>query len=345
MEYELVRDADVKVAKSYSGRGSSFASVDVGDYHVDFPVQSTVSQFLNHNEPSALQDLLHGGTFFFVDGMLADFRYNTYNGFTHNDETVDQLMNIIGYNTRSRLTTRSQGNYDSPQVRLMKQWDTRQVDINIAGQGGVFDTAVMFGWNPFHQHISTEFNIIRMICANGMVARTPVLTRKVPLINRWEEHLNIASRQLLDRTESHISERLEYMIDNRASVADIQRLHGHIMTRLKSAEDPQHMAVMRGLADQVSPTENLAGFYLDSVYENRSLTSQLPSHLTQFDTYNITTQLRSHTPENTKSTSNALDMMATKLLFSDASQTVPVFNGKVPSLAFFSDPEQAFFGI
>ena len=67
-------------------------------------------------------------------------------------------------------------------------------------------------------------------------------------------------------------------------------------------------------------------------------------HLTMFDAYNIATEISSHTTETGSSSRHGLDKFANELVFdrTDRSQHAARFGG--PSVASFSDADQAFFG-
>jgi hypothetical protein len=136
------------------------------------------------------------------------------------------------------------------------------------------------------------------------------------------------------------------MVRARATVADVALMHRHVSERAKRAEDPTEKNMLNAMASIVSPA-NMIGFYRSETLGDKNITSRLPAHLTEFDLYNIATQVRSHTHDTTRSTTRALDMLSSNLMFGhnvEQQKAFAVTDNKI-ELSYFSDPETAFFGV
>jgi hypothetical protein len=174
------------------------------------------------------------------------------------------------------------------------------------------------------------------------------LNSRIPLFNRWEEHLDIASRQIQNKVSSVVVGRIQTMAHERASVGDCLLLEQHAFDRIHSpgAKAQNEREHLMKLMAAVSPREHLGDVYKDVVFGDKTLASQLPAHLTSLDVYNIATELRSHTGEVKKSSDNALDRLANYFLF-DRQDNYDAAGARMnaPRLSAFSDPSRAFFGL
>lgn len=358
-QFTLVRDAKVEVTgvsvQNGKHRATEAEIVVNGKFSHRFPSKSRVSKHLDIMEPKDLAERLSGGSYFFVnDGKedrLIDFRDGSYNGFVHSDESVAKFMDIIGVQERAALPmhrNRRGSNEDGTQLVLRKVWSNNDIIVPGYQAGGEFRSQLSFVWNPFVKTINSSFDLVRLICTNGMVGLTNFLNTKVPLFNRWEEHLDIASRQIQNKVSSVVVDRVQSMTGERASVGECLLLEQHTFDRLYSpavkAQDERQRLL--SLMAAVSPKTHLSGVYRDDVFTNKALASQLPAHLSRFDVWNIATELRSHTNSSAKSSDTALDRFANEILFEDnANVTASGARFTAPKISSFSDPEKAFFGV
>lgn len=358
MAFDLVRNAPVEVTPvtSRDGRGKPVvhARIEVaGKYVHDFSRHSRVSKHLELMDPKDLSDRLSGGSYFFIDGDLVDFRDGAYTGFVHTDESIQKFVDLIGYQRRGDLALhrrrRATADDDTANesVMLRNVWSKNEVSISQFVQGADFSTELSFVWNPFVKTIDSSFDLVRTICTNGMVGVTSFLNTKVPLLNRWEEHLDIASRQIQNKVSSTLETRVLSMVNERASVGDCLLLSKHAFDRLEAprvmtGEDRDRLVRMLAA---VSPEMNLSNVYNRRVFTNKALAKQLPSHLSNYDVWNIATELRTHTLPCAKSSDAGLDRFANGVLFdgSNAIQSASRFSG--PRASVFSSPENAFWGV
>ncbi len=353
----LVRDAKVEVTKYHTADGKVCASITVDDkfQHV-FSESSRVSQSLRLSETSHLQEYLMGGSYFFVNDTLVDFRDKEYKGFIHEDSSIDQLMNVIGFDEISDQQRRLLRLNTQGEVGLVKKWSDVEFTIPHYAQGGDFSSRLLYSWNPFHQHVKGIFQLTRLICTNGMIGMTDFLNTKVPLINRWEEHLHIANTQIQRKVEEKVIGRIGEMGNIRANVASMLRIAEHATKRLEDTFDLSQRGRLQRIAEIANPVKYLSEVYNESVFEDKNVAAHMPSHMSQFDAWNLTTEIMSHTEGTAKSSTGGLQRLANELMFptEKADRLVSTNQGQfgiamddnrsnVP-LSPFSSPERAFFG-
>lgn len=350
--FKLLRGVPVEVTHVINEGKKNVAEILIdGKYQHRFDPKSRVSKHLDLMTAKDLSERLSGGSYFLIDDKLVDFRDGHYNGFVHSDEGIATFMDVLGYQDRKNLPmhrgSRRRGEDDHGDIVLRKVWNNNEIIVPGYQTGGDFNSELSFIWNPFVKTINSSFDLVRLICSNGMIGLTSFLNTKIPLFNRWEEHLDIASRQIQNKVNSVIIERVQAMSMERASVADCMLLGQHVFDRLYApgekltGERDRLVQLMAAL----SPQAHLSGVYQGGVFEDKNLASQLPSHLTNFDAFNIATELRSHTGQTAKSSDNALDKFANGILFDrEDNYTANASRLTAPKQAAFSDPERAFFG-
>ena len=351
----LVSGADVDVTASTNQQNHPVAVANITGrdengrpYEAEhrFAATSRISKALDLMTPVQLSERLSGGHYFFINGCLFDFRDGDYRGFVHSNDNIEAMKNVIGIDV---VDSRSNNdNTQSSRYRLSKHWSTDNIVVPQFGEGGKFDSRLTFVWSPFNRNIRSSFDIVRLICENGMTGLSALFSAKIPVINRWEEHLDIASIQIQNKLNTMVGQRFMNMAEERATIADCLQLQSHAENRLESILNSGNLKTreqLRNIIAAVSPEVQLANFYKAPVFEDRRLGAQLTSHLTAFDAYNIATELSSHSSEGNGSTDFALDRFANALVFdrADRRQHAARF-GAGPSTAAFSDPDAAFFG-
>lgn len=353
--FSLVRNAHVEVRGLVNDKKSHVAQIIVnGEHEHTFSPKSRVSKHLDMMTPKELGERLSGGSYFFVEDKLVDFRDGAYSGFVHTDQSIGKFMDVLGYQERQALGAlhrRKRFNDDGIDVGggdivLRKIWSDHGIEVPGYKAGGDFSSQLSFVWNPFVQTINSSYDLIRLICTNGMVGVTSFLNSRIPLVNRWEEHLDIASRQIQNKVSAVVVERIQAMAHERATVADCLLLESHAFDRLHGNTQLTEGARdnMLRLMAAVAPKAHLRHAYRDGVFDDKTLAAQLPSHLSAFDAYNIATELRTHTDAAKGSSDAALDKFANGLLFDGSNySTHSASRFTAPKLSAFSDPEQAFF--
>lgn len=353
-DFNLIRNADVKLTQIVNDKKQNVAHIVVNDkYEHRFSPKSRISKHLDVMKAEDLQERLSGGTYFFVGDTMVDFRDATYNGFVHTDESINVFMDILGYQARKDLPRHrhrfnAEDDLGNSELVLRKVWNKSEIVVPGYAAGAEFNTELSFVWNPFVKTINSSFDLVRLICTNGMIGLTSFLNTKVPLMNRWEEHLDIASRQIQNKVNSVVTARVGAMAAERASVADCLLLEQHAFERLvaPNGKSPEERERLKGLIAAVSPKFHLHNTYRDGVFADKNLAAQLPAHLSNFDAFNIATELRSHTAQSAKSSDNALDKFANGILFDREDNFVASASRyTAPKVASFSSVDRAFFGM
>lgn len=348
-QYTLIKNADVKV-QNITSRNATHAHIIINDEHEHtFPTTSRVSKHLDLMEPAELATRLSGGTYFLLDDAdsddktLVDFRDGSYDGFVHDTSSIDKFMEILGVSKRD-LSVRPRA--EGSQYKLSKTWSDSMIEVPGYQDGGVFKSELIYAWNPFVRTINTSFRLMRMICENGMMGMADFMNARIPVVNRWEENLDISKIQIQNRVNDLVISRVQQMSHERASVAHCLLIEDHITERMNAPQCDTRDKLVQLLAS-VSPTANLGTVYRDTVFDNKQLAAQLPAHLTAFDAWNITTELSSHTSESSKSSTVALDRLANVLLMDKPTSFDKVKTSALTTrpTASFADAERAFYSV
>jgi hypothetical protein len=362
--HALVRNANVLITpqeeRNRKGNTKIFARAEInGKYQYDFSPDSRISKALSLMSAEDLSQRMTGGQYFFVDGKLMDFRDGNYGGFVHSDESIQQLINIIGFLDTAgmgRSKPFKKSNTLSSGLMLGNIWyddeetkTERQIIVpGYAADGGKFTSRMAFRWNPFVKNVESLFQIIRLICENGMVGLASLCNTRIPLINRWEEHLDIAYKQIQNKVEAIATQRFRQMATERASVEEVTQLYRHAEHRVKGANKEGRLTEAEKLArisKICNPVVHLGTVYNESVFRDQRLAAQHPAHLTTFDAYNMATEIRSHTVENDESTDHALDRFSNRILFERKDLASYAQRESQVRLSAFSNPDEAFFGL
>jgi hypothetical protein len=361
-KYELIRDAsnvEVVVSEKMDDKNipRPVATLLVGEYVHQFDHNSRINKALETMTTDDLTKRLKGGQFFFINDKLIDFRDGQYDGFVHSDDNVHSLMEHIGVRAQTksdRFGNRSTTTAGSGIV-LSNRWNQQDIHVQGYQEGGAFTSNLHYDWNPFHQHVRGVFELVRLICANGMIGSSDIFNARIPVVNRWEEHLEIASRQIQNKVNDSVSKRLYQMGNERASVAELQLIAAHAENRMLEMNIRDYGSVdsfeeartsLRNINSITNPEIHLIGHYNESVFEDKNLTAQIAGHLSLFDAWNLVTEMFSHTKEVQKSSNAGLQKMANSLVFDGAKRNARLNRTDVtaPIMSSFSDPEVAFFG-
>lgn len=348
MEYVIVRNADVEVGSHRNSRNHHVASIKVnGKFEHHFDAQSRVSRALETMTTTDLAERFKGGTYFFVEGTLVDFRDVHYHGFIQDDASIASLVRVIGIRNKYDISTHLQDNLTTRRYVLGSSWDASQFTIaELAGQG-TFENELLFGWSPFNKDVSSAFMLKQISTGNSIRGMSSFLRKKIPLINRWEEHLDIACKQLQVRIDSEVKRRFTAMTQERASIQELLLISEHAKTRIDKGQN------MKGSAEEVrlsrihktaNPIIHTNKIYKETVFTDMRLAAQRKGHLTVFDAYNLATEIRTHTQECEGSSTLALDRFANDLIFNHHDLTQYGARFEAPKAAVFKDTESAFFG-
>jgi hypothetical protein len=356
MNYSMLRNADVEVKPIVSNKGVVSAHIIVNnEFEHTFEPTSRISQSLsiarNSNEMRLatiqLQDRMNGGHFFFIDDILVDHRDGQYFGFQHTDASIEKLMEVIGFqeNVSHLRRVGMRLNTTVSPIILSKQWSIENFQIDGYLQGGAFSSGINFGWSPFMNFVKGIFEIVRQICSNGMVGTSELINSKIPLMNRWEQHLDIANIQMQNLVQDKVATRLREMTHQRCNVNDLQLITKHARTRLDETVDINETKHLSNLISIINPIIHLSKYYKPNVFSDSNVAARLPGHLTEFDLWNVVTEMYTHTSEVENSSSGGLQRLANRMLFPNIDITKGNVIDIMPIASSFSDPDRAFFGV
>lgn len=345
IDYNMIRDADVRVNALRNADNYPVAEIVLNDGITHrFPAKSRISKHLEMMTPEALAERLTGGSYFFLGDHMIDFRDGQYRGFVHTNDSIAEMISVIGFSADG--VKNPDPRQVSKALKLRAKWSDHSIKVPSLGAGGEFNGELSFRWSPFMGNVTAAFDIMRLICQNGMEGMGNLLTRKIPLVNRWEEHLEIARMYFENTVSGMVSDRLTQMVNQRASVNEVDLIAKHardrIATGVYGGPERERLSMVARAAD---PMIHLARHYNSAVFNDTRLASQLPSHLSVYDVYNMATELASHTGESDNSSQFGLHKMANSMLVDREDITVRANRFETPvALAGFSDPDTAFFG-
>lgn len=344
--FQLIRDGQVEILRGSSSGGEKAKDVAImvidDKYEHRFHPESRVSRALADTSEENIQKRITGGSFFLQNGKLVSFKDGNKAHFTHTDDSIQALIDTIGYTTDKE----HMGGYNRLNTRdLRLQSVHSNVELEVPGYqtGNEFNSELSFTWSPFEAHVSSAFRLIRLICANGMTGMTNFLNTNIPLVNRWEEHLDIASKQIQNKVTGMMEARFNQMIHQHATVRDTQRVMDHISKRIKSGENrsDQTIELLTNTARMIDPQVHVGKNYLGSAFEDGRLADRLPAHISMHTLWNMITELTSHTKATDDSTDFALDRFANEVLFDRLADDTMGAAGQIELNSNFNNVEAA----
>jgi len=349
MDYTICRKADVVIDRHRDSRNHWVASIKVnGQFEHQFDHTSRVSRALETMTVDDLAERFKGGTYFFVEKTLVDFRDVHYNGFIQDDASIASLVRVIGIQDRYNISTHLHDNMTTRKYVLGCAWDASQFTIGeLSKEDGTFENELLFGWSPFNKDVNSAFMLKQISTGNSIRGMSSFLRKRIPLINRWEEHLDIACRQLQVRIDSEVKRRFDKMLLERASIQELMLISEHAKTRLdkgpymRGSTQEERLKRIRFAANPILHTNKI---YKETVFTDMRLAAQRKAHLTVFDAYMLSTEMRTHSDECDGSSTLALDRFANDLIFNHHDLTQYGARFEAPKAAVFANTESAFFG-
>lgn len=346
-KWELVSDAsNMEVERDIDDKGNTILHMRLGDLHHTFDNKSRVARRLENTPIHDVIENLQKSQFFFVDikGQMRLYDFTPSGNFVHSDESIQNLINILGVteipNGRSKqLHKNSQlkGHYFG---RTYSAADLSIDSLNNGSLGGEFSSIVRFVWSPFSHTISTSYELLRLVCANGAVGLANFLNSKIPLVDMWQQNLDIACKQIQNQVDAKFTARLEQMHRTHSSIGVLMNLNKHIEERLSNTENTfQQTCLLEGVMRVIDPVAHCGHVYRENVFNDINVASQCVSHLSKLDVFNIVTELSSHTTGTEKSSMNALQRMANQLLWTEKD-----FKTSRRIDSPFANTQQAFYG-
>lgn len=361
---EIIRNASVEVSVDYVEKASAFGLTIIVDnrFTHEFPVTSKESKLCMNTDLAMIRSLFNGGTFAFFDGNMVDYRNSYYRGFIHDEIGVSELSERIGikrYNEAKvsgdkfigGINDGQPGNHASVFNRyrgrgtngifLGGEFESFDLCVDGLGEGGHFENRLIYRWSPFSNKITTSLEVMRLVCTNGLVANSPLVTYAVPLINDWQRNLSIVATQLKPKINNLLNDRFLEMRSDRATVRQIVDAHKLLGARSEIITLSHDEKVMlEQMKTQIDPNINLGRYYDQSLFDDALASNGYGGHLTQFDVYNMLTEASSHYGES-DTNDNLIQRYLNSVVFdSSKRQHIQV---EMPESAD-SDHRRAFFG-
>ena len=349
--FEVVKNAKVDVKMKYDPKSEGFVvHVEVegkyDTYEHTFSHKSNVAKMAREVEYPILKEKLENGTYVFSDGNLIDFRMSDYRGYIRTEDEINGLADKVGFSRQRQNNRAVNGDLLSVfnQLRhrngvfLGGESEDFFMDVEGLGSGGAFRNRLIYRWSPFDKNIQTTIEVERLVCANGMVGMAPLVTRETPVINDIDRNLDIIDMHLRPEMSRILQERFANMSHNRASVSDVLEANRIIYERLRSNQANEHdFKILQGLAN-VTKLDHLKGVFSDKLFSS-SAARTAPSDLTQYDLFNIMTEMCSHTMADEYGNRQAQHFI-NKIVFDTVKNEV---SGNVKK-SQESDHRRAFFG-
>lgn len=306
------------------GRNKGDLKIIVNDQEARLNRRHPIAVSASLTDPQIAAQALQRGHFVFENGtdhkgndvqVLREYRDSSYNGFMQSDEFLERF-----------------GGDDSLLSRGLSTFDIAEY-----GLGGKFNLSTGFTWSAFQRNLKTQVNVVRQICDNGMVARSRMFEREVPVINLYDHHLDIAARQLIDISRRELTRRIEIMGREHSTNKEVRLVYNHIEKRYKQNRNDPRLSTLMEVIEEYS---EISQFYTKNAIDN-GIVKSLAAPISRYDLWNIVTEMNSHTEELIESTGDALNKIATGLIFPKNVGTAITEN---KSKSTFGSPEQAFFG-
>lgn len=332
-EVTMIRNAIPKISQDLDERGHNVLVLECEDFTHTFPHTSAVSEALSHYPVDRIAQRFNNGTLLFKGDALMDYRYGDYNGMIHTDDSIRALIEHVGAkpNTKGGFPTLAS--------------DRKGLDVHlakhIAGAGGESLITVNFEWSPFQTHISSFVDFMRMVCENGAMICTPILQNKVPVINDWKHHIDIAHTMLMNRTVDLMEKRTIQMINQQAPLSLVMNVINHASHRLEKTEflTNGQRQILQGVLNACDVVRHSNGIITmdDLEMVDKSWSDRMPTHMSLYSLFNCITEIGTHTEHIDGSSANGVRKLTNGILFHDSMQVYDRIKMNSP----FNDPTTA----
>lgn len=281
------------------------------------------------------------GRYFIVDGSIIDHRTASNLKFEHDEESVKQLADKLGFSYRQRNNRHASGGRIS--TALVAHSQTEAFDCSITPDvGGAMDIKMGFGWSPFDLNIKAVIEMWRQICENGAIAQSPLLDCLIPMMNRWEENLAISNRVIHHNFDKIVLPRLNGLTTERVSLADVSqmnRIFGDLLGSKDLYSDQtkglKHMAALTEKALEIPGASHLRPNQLKFI----------EAPMTAYDAYNMVTEAATHYVGKDRTTARSQAFIS-NLLFNDSRKRAKQveLDSLLIGSTTMANPDQAFWG-
>jgi hypothetical protein len=357
--FKVFKDAKVEVTIREMKRDDIRLVIQVeNEMPHTFEKNAKENAYLQEMDLPTIQERFNGGTYIFNNGELIQYRDSAYRGFIRSADDMNTLSELVGtekVNSRSGVS----GMFESFRANSINKdyflggaGQTFNLDIKELGEGGSFENRLVHKWSPFDQNLIVSLETERLICTNGMVGMSSFVTKGVPFVNRYEEHLNLINVLLQPEYNNLLKNRFRDMSEQHASLASMMTAHSILEKRLKqnnishlgtqTEESIKSRAKLRSFTNLLNVKQNLGNVYKNDAFSNKEQARHALGNLTKYDVFNILTEASSHTKgydDNTKAIQKEINV----LVFDELNDKKNV-KGHIPDISSESDHRRAFFG-
>lgn len=336
--FQLITDVPVKVTPDFKRTRAGHektAILHVADNQFMLPRRNPIVKAAHDPrvKNEEIEQQLRNSSFFVNDGNLIEMRKNA--PFIQSDDSISEMIDKVGYTKGTNGRVRLQSEYDE------SEFDAFESIPNFA-TGGEMRSNLRFSWSPFNRNINSDLQLIRLVCANGMTNTTALLNAKVPVVNNWEEHMQIARIQLQRTTQDVVTKRIQAITNAPASINDCLRVQQAAIDRLlmkENTDNPETLEMLTAIYEASDVFSHCSPYYKREVFENKAIAQMCKSHLSLFTIWNMLTELTTHTADDGKTF--ALNKMANDVLLSRTTSSSR-FSDNVKTASAFDNPEAAF---
>lgn len=329
-DFRIITPTDVEFFKRNS---HSYVAID-GEWEIKLDSRhNAVGQLSLGVDPELLKPTFLGGRYFLVDDQIVDFRQAEAIKFEHTDEALMNLVKSVG------MSIDRKGKIYAKSITSNFEYEAFQTG------GGEFQIAQGFAWSPFSLDIQAALELLRVLCANGLVVTDPIMNHKIPVMNGWEENLAIANDVIRHAFDHKVGPRLAALPNEMISMHDAMGLadligvcvNGDIKNNVVYSHNDL-VAVYEKLEPLVTP---------DVRAMQKNVLKFIPVPITAFDAMNIATECATHYLDPFSSQATKLSSFANNLLFSESRQKNLDVNldSLVMDTKVFSNADQAFHGV
>lgn len=362
--FEVLKNARCKVwyDESHGDSVRLVLAVEEKKPHT-FPFGASENNLITQMSLKTIEEKFNGGTYIFNGDKLIQYKDSTYgDGFVRSQEDMKILSEIIG-------STSYQGNHSKGVRGMFEKFrcnnmdkseflggvgETFELEVDGLGDGGVFENKLVYSWSPFSQNLLINLEAERLVCNNGMVGNASFVTKAVPLVNRYQEHLDFISVQLEPQFNAILSSRFKDMSHQPANLQSMMTAHNLINNRLKQnnsllrkstqydIEVVQMVESLRSMNNVLNVKNTLRDHYKPSAFSNKEQARHLQGNLTQYDVFNILTEAVSHSNGDSKN-DEGIQRAINGIVFDELNDKKNI-KGNIPNLSSDSDHNRIFFG-
>lgn len=228
-------------------------------------------------DPELLKPEYLNGRYFVVDDKVIDYRPASGLTHVHDQHAIEKLASTIGF-------VSNRGHIQAANVTHQLDYEAFQSD------GGQFNVQIGFNWSPFSIDIASKLEILRLACENMMVAKSPIMNHRIPMLNAWEENLAISNAVIGHSFHKMVGPRLAALPTERISMYDVVLMRGFLNDLASSKEaDGAQLHALEEILELIEP---LFTPQINNIQRNLLKFIEVP--ITGFDALNIATEAATH---------------------------------------------------